>query len=126
MQILRKENGFTLIETVIAMAILTIGILAFFTLQTSMLRTNFQASTMTQASNLVAGQLETLRQAPYSTLASSTPATQVVDAQTGYTITWVVTPNVPVTGASRIVARVAVPNGGPVVSFDYVKFDDDP
>jgi type IV pilus modification protein PilV len=125
MQILRKENGFTLIETVIAMAILTIGILAFFTLQTSMLRTNFQASTMTQASNLVAGQLETLRQAPYSTLASSTPATQVVDAQTGYIITWDVTPDDPVAGAKRIVASVAVPNGGPVVSFDYVKFDND-
>jgi prepilin-type N-terminal cleavage/methylation domain-containing protein len=124
MQRLRKEDGFTLIETMAAMAILTIGILTYFTLQANMIRTNARASSMSTASNLVAGQLETLRQAPYSTLASSTPATQVVDAQTGYIVTWVVTPNVPVAGASRIAARVAVPNNGPVVTFDYVKFDD--
>ncbi|KAF0188874.1 MAG: hypothetical protein FD168_1398 [Desulfobulbaceae bacterium] len=124
MQILRTQNGFTLIEALVAMFVLTIGILSYFTLQANMINHNHRASTMTQATNLVAGQLETIRQSPYSTLVSSTAATQVVDAQTGYIITWIVTDNSPVPDAKRIVATVAVPNNGPTVNFDYVKFDD--
>ncbi len=127
MQTLRKEDGFTLIETLSAMVILTIGILSYFTLQANMLRFNSRASTMTQASSLVASQLEILRQEPFtSTKLDSNPLNNPhsrVDAQTGYTIRWTVTDDVPVTGAKRIVASVTVPvPGGPTVSFDYVKF----
>jgi type IV pilus modification protein PilV len=124
MKILLKQDGFTLIEALMAMAILTIGILSYYTLQGNMIGFNHRAYTVTQATTLVAGQLETIRNAAYSTLDTSTLLTQVNDAQTGYSVTWVVTPNTPVMNAKRITATVVVPNMGPTVSFNYVKFDD--
>lgn len=124
MKILLKQDGFTLIEALIAMVVLTIGILSYFTLQGNMIGHNHRAYTMTQATNLVAAQLETIRQSAYSTLVSSTSATQVNDAQTGYSVTWTVTDDTPVLGAKLVIATVAVPNNGPTVTFNYVKYDD--
>jgi type IV pilus modification protein PilV len=124
MKILLKQDGFTLIEALTAMVILTIGILSYFTLQGNMIGANHRAYTMTQATNLVAAQLEAIRQSPYSTLADSTLATQFNDAQTGYSVTWTVTDDTPVSGAKLIAATVVVPNNGPTVTLDYVKYDD--
>lgn len=122
MKIPGNQAGFTLIEALCAMVILSIGILGFFTLNATMITHNFRANNMTVASTEVAGQIERLRQRPYSTLAN--PPLSLVSPQTGYTVSWTVTPNSPTTDASLIIVTVAVPNNGPTVSYRYVRHDD--
>ncbi len=108
----------------VAIVILTIGILGFYRITVSSLLTNSRANTMTLASAQVAGEVELIRQMPYSTLVSSTVATQITDPQTGYIITWTVVDNSPTVGTKFVQAQVAVPNGGPTVTYDYVRHDD--
>lgn len=124
MEKLIKQDGFTLIETLAAMVILTIGILGFFTLHARMINTTFRANCMTLASAAVAGQIESIRQNSYSGLVSSTGATEITDPQTGYTVRWTVTNDTPVPDAKFVVVTVVVPNGGPTVSYDYVRHND--
>ena len=118
----RYQEGFTLVEALCAMVILSIGILGFFTLNATMINHNYRANTMTLASTEVAGQIERLRQRPYSAL--SNPPLSMVSPQTGYTVSWTVTPDNPTPDATLLVVTVAVPNNGPKVSYRYVRHDD--
>jgi prepilin-type N-terminal cleavage/methylation domain-containing protein len=52
------EKGFTLLEVVIAMAVLTVGILALFTMQTTSVRGNAKADRLTTASTWNIDQVE--------------------------------------------------------------------
>lgn len=60
-----SENGFTLIETMIAMAILAIGILAVASMQITAFQGNRAARRQTEAVALAAQQLEELAALPY-------------------------------------------------------------
>lgn len=53
-------KGFTLIETVVAMVILTIGILALYSMQTTSVRFNATASVLTTSSNWASDRIERL------------------------------------------------------------------
>lgn len=117
-----SHDGFTLIEALCAMVILSIGILGFFTLNATMINHNHRANTMTLASTEVAGQIERLRLKAYSTLPD--PPLSFVSNQTGYTVTWTVTPNSPVADATLLKVSVDVPNNGPKVSYNYIRHDD--
>ena len=55
-----QEQGFTLLETVIAVQILVIGMLSLYSLQVTSMKGNYIASSVTEASNLDAQQVETL------------------------------------------------------------------
>lgn len=56
-----NEGGFTLIETLVAMTVLTIGIFALYSMQVASMRGNHVANVISQASNLAAQQLEDLQ-----------------------------------------------------------------
>jgi type IV pilus assembly protein PilV len=59
--IFKKENGFSLIEMLIAMSILAFGMLAAASMQYSTVRNNTTGNTSTQANSLAKAQLEMLK-----------------------------------------------------------------
>ncbi|WP_167505852.1 type IV pilus modification PilV family protein [Desulfosediminicola flagellatus] len=56
----RECQGFTLIETVVAMVILTIGILALYSMQTTSVRFNATASALTTSASWASDRIERL------------------------------------------------------------------
>lgn len=65
MNILKNSQGFSLIEAIIAMLVLTIGILALNTMQMSSLKGNTTANKLTIASTLAGNSYERLLNLPY-------------------------------------------------------------
>lgn len=63
-----NEHGFTLIETLIAMAIFTIGILGLFGMQTAAIKNNLAANRITIGSNWAMDQVEQLLGLDYTDL----------------------------------------------------------
>ena len=61
-----QKNGFTLLEVLIAVVILTIGILGVNALQITSIRGNSTARGLSESTNFAAAQVEELIQAPYS------------------------------------------------------------
>jgi len=61
---LQKENGFTLLELLIGMLLLTFGLLSAITLETACIRSNSMAARMDEATNLAQSKLEELCNAP--------------------------------------------------------------
>ena len=61
-----KERGFTLLETLVAMFVLTMGIFGLYSLQITSMRSNTIASTITEASNMNTLGLERLLYAKIS------------------------------------------------------------
>jgi prepilin-type N-terminal cleavage/methylation domain-containing protein len=59
-----NHGGFTLIESLVALVVLTIGILAMYTMQSGSVRGNFRASQMTSASAWAADRMEQLNGLP--------------------------------------------------------------
>ncbi len=125
---MHNENGFTLIEALIALFVLTVGVLGMMTLQTSAISSNYQANTMTNAVSLATDRLEQLRSLSFNAanlnLANS-PYTNI-DPVTGYTVTWTVTAApAPMAGnAKDIVITVNRPQPFRPVIFSYRKFRD--
>jgi prepilin-type N-terminal cleavage/methylation domain-containing protein len=66
-----NQTGFTLIEAVIAMAVLSFGILAFYTMQLTAIRGNASASNITIAATWGMEQIEQLIDTPYDDLEDS-------------------------------------------------------
>ena len=64
----RREGGFTLIEVMVAIAILSFGILAVGTMQTSAMRSNFRGYHLTEATTLAQDRIEYLTTQPFSGL----------------------------------------------------------
>jgi type IV pilus assembly protein PilV len=63
---MRRENGFTLIEVMIAIAIFSIGILATWAMQTGSTRGNTKARHLTAAATWASDRLERLMELPYT------------------------------------------------------------
>ncbi len=61
-----SNAGFSLLETMIAMVVLTVGILAMMTMQTTAIGANANASSMTRASELAARIIEGYRSVPFA------------------------------------------------------------
>ncbi len=105
-----NEAGFSLPEVMIAMAIVSIGLLSIASVQTSSVNGNSTARMTSQAATYAVDQMERLLQLNYAALLTSgTSSPRQVD---GYTISWTIqvnpggTPNI-----SRII--VTVSSGSP-------------
>jgi type II secretory pathway pseudopilin PulG len=63
--------GFTLVETLTAMVILTFGLISISNLFLAATQTNMVANTQTAATSIAAQQLELLKEMPFTTLAAA-------------------------------------------------------
>jgi prepilin-type N-terminal cleavage/methylation domain-containing protein len=68
----RREGGFTLIELMVAIALLSFGILAVATMQTTAMRANYRGYNLTQAITLAQDRIEYLTTQPFANLAPGT------------------------------------------------------
>ena len=92
----RRQSGFTIIELVIAMAILSIGMLAVASLQLGTARNNTSGNVYTQANMLAMSQLEILKNQDVSLLIPGTyndPSPLDENGQPGgiYSRSWTIT-----------------------------------
>lgn len=71
---LRRQEGFSLIEVLIALAILAVGLLGLALFQTTAIKGNAIAAKWTVASELAQDRLERFRHLDWTTIQSSVPA----------------------------------------------------
>lgn len=86
---IKNNEGFTLIEIMIAVFILTVALLSLASVTVMVIKGNSFSKGMTTATTLAKAQLETLKNADYTTIASTSYAS-VTDFP-GYERRWTVT-----------------------------------
>ncbi len=90
----KQSCGFSLIEVLIALVILSIALLGMASLMSSATKYNASGNRLTEATTLAQDKLETLRITPWTQIVSSTTADAIVGSNgTNYTRGWVVVPN---------------------------------
>ncbi len=129
------EDGFTLIEALIAMCILSIGILSLYSMHITSIVNNAKASTLTMGSNRAMEMIEELIEANYDDLVDSdndgeaglddlVSADDQVDSSDGnFTIYWNVAEDYPIEGCKTL--RVHVEDKGMrlsnVLTYQYIR-----
>jgi type IV pilus assembly protein PilV len=63
---MKEQNGFTLLEIIIAIFIFSIGLLAVASMQMTAIKGNYFSGTLTEASNWATDQMERLMSLPYA------------------------------------------------------------
>jgi type IV pilus assembly protein PilV len=117
---IQSEKGFSLIEVVIAMSILSVGLLAIASMQISAIKVNSIANHLTKRSTIAQDKLEELVAMPYndSNLDPANAPFPEETTATGYTITWTVADG-PVDKTKLI--KVTVVKGSERTDVLYVK-----
>jgi prepilin-type N-terminal cleavage/methylation domain-containing protein len=121
----RREGGFTLIEVMVAIAILSFGILVVATMQTSAIRANYRGYRLTEATTLAQDRIEYLVTQPFTTLVEgvnqadpdpNNPRPEItydVEAVPGLTEGWMITVKVQLQGQrERQVRFIRIPMQG--------------
>jgi type IV pilus assembly protein PilV len=112
MQNCPDEKGFTLIETLMAIAVISIGLLALAALQTSAISGNAKAKKHSMAVLLAEDQIETYRNMPYDSIPSSPPTElgSTLSPWGIFTRTTTVHDGTPVSGSKTIIVTVSWPD----------------
>ncbi len=99
------EKGFTLLEVIVAISILTFGLLAVASMQMTAIRGNYNASNITEATTVAQDRLEDLMGLLYSDSLLENPGTgdPAPPSPSGYTVTYDVSDNNPIPN-TRLVA----------------------
>jgi prepilin-type N-terminal cleavage/methylation domain-containing protein len=92
-----KPKGFTLIEVLIGLAIMSIGLLGMAGLMGTTTRNNSYAGHLTEAVTLAQDKLEQLRATPFGKIPLNSTITDRPAGSMGitYTRSWVAVPNIP-------------------------------
>jgi type IV pilus assembly protein PilV len=112
---LKKQEGFTLLEVLIAVSIFAVGLLAIAAMQTSAIRMNSTGNRITELSTLGMDKLEDLLNRPYTdpslqsagnypNLDSAGNTHQVTTD--GYQVSWFIVDNKPTTNTKKITLTV--------------------
>lgn len=102
----KSENGFTLVEILVAVTLILIALLAAAQLQIMTIFTNTASHERTTAITLAQDKLESLRTIPFSQIGSS-PLSDTVGI---YTRTWQVENNTPAQNMARVTVTVTWKN----------------
>lgn len=129
------ENGFTLIEALVAMCVLTIGILSLYTMHTTAITYNAKASTLSNGTNWAMEKMEELIETDYDDLEDTdndgesglddlTDADGEEESSDGsFTIYWNVAEDEPIEGCK--ILRVHVQDNNlrlsNVVTYQYIR-----
>lgn len=121
---LKNEQGFTLIEALIALFVLTVGVIGMMTLQTTAIHSNYGASTMTRASSVATRTIEEYRNSSYMSLPAPGTVVTSTDPETGFTVQVQSTAG-PVAAESRwIQVTVLRPGNFGKVTYKYLAIRD--
>ena len=102
------NDGFTLVEVMIGMAIFFIGFLAIGSLQLTAINGNAGAREATEAATRATDQLETLITLPYDSIVGGGPVTDGA-----YTVSWAVVDDLPLPNTKTITVTVNWEQRGP-------------
>ena len=116
---LKKENGFTLLEVLIALTIFAVGLLAVAALQTSAIKMNSTSNKLTNLSTLAMDQIEKLSALPYADPAFDPAGNPYQNTMDNYTVSYSVTPNSPVPNIMTI--QVTVTGRGKTENITFLK-----
>ena len=120
---LKDDHGYTLIELMLAIVILSAGILSLMCMQISAIRTNSGARHLTESTTLCADQFEKIMSMSYNDV-NLTPGTTTSRAEGNYTIQWNVSAeNIPINNVKtiRVTASWAEAGQQRSVSSEYYK-----
>jgi type IV pilus modification protein PilV len=125
-----KARGFMLVELMIALLVLTIGILGMMSMQIKGIQTNSSARRITQSAAIGADRFEKLMGLPYDTsdfeddLLAPNSDHSLVDGR--YTIRWTVSAeNTPIPNVKTINVSVSTQEAGQERSITYVYYKAD-
>jgi prepilin-type N-terminal cleavage/methylation domain-containing protein len=99
-----RQEGFTFIEVLQAMAIATIGLLALSSLTMGTIRANATARRMTTAATIGEAKMEDLRQQPYAAVGEGSDS--VTEEGVAYARAWTVCTNCPIQGTKEVTLTV--------------------
>ena len=103
---LKKQDGYTLIEVLIAITIFAVGLLAIAGMQTSAIRMNSTAGKLTSLSTWGMDKIEELSALPYFHPLLDSAGNPHQELSGDYTIFWTVIDNNPVTNIKNITVTV--------------------
>lgn len=101
-----RAAGFTLLEVIIAISILTFGLLAVASMQIASIRGNSLAGKNTEGTAWASDRLETLVSLPYTHSELASGAHTDPSPPTGFTVTWNVTDSSPMANQKMVTVTV--------------------
>jgi type IV pilus assembly protein PilV len=116
---LKKQDGYTIIEILIALTIFAIGLLALAGLQTSAIKMNSIAGNLTNLSTLGMHKIEELSALPYSHPLLDSASNPHKEQLGDYNISWTVIDNNPVAHTKNI--SVTVTRRGKYAMIGFLK-----
>jgi type IV pilus modification protein PilV len=116
---LKKEDGFTLIEILVALTIFAVGLLAVAAMQTSAVKMNSTAGKLTNLSTLGMDKIEELSALPYSDPLVDSAGNPHQEVMGNYTVSWTVVDDNPVPSTKNI--TVTVTGRGKTAVIGFVK-----
>jgi type IV pilus assembly protein PilV len=95
------EEGFTLIEIMIALVVMSIGLTALAAVQISAIRGNAFSKRMTTAVSIADEKIEQLKSSPYANILSE-PSIQITQSNMNFTMQVTVTANSPLPNSKKV------------------------
>jgi type IV pilus assembly protein PilV len=106
----KSKEGFTLIETMIALVVLSMGLIALAGLQASAMRGNTLSKRMTTAVSIANARVEQIKNMPYANIQSES-STQVTESSMTFTRQVTVSDNSLITNTKTVNITVTWKNG---------------
>jgi type IV pilus assembly protein PilV len=119
MKRLKKENGFTLIEVLIALSIFAVGMLAVAAMQNSAVQMNSTADKLTHLATWGMDKIEELSALPYADPSLDSAGDPHGEISGDYTITWTVIDDSPKANIKNV--TVTVSGHGKSIDISFLK-----